>query len=58
MKRPRFKKMKAFVTDEHCMGCGLCIFKCPNGAMRLEIVRPPEHIHTITVKELFRGNVM
>jgi NAD-dependent dihydropyrimidine dehydrogenase PreA subunit len=55
---PGSKKMKAFVIDEHCMGCGLCIFKCPNGAMRLEIVRPPSHIPTITVKELFSGRVM
>jgi MinD superfamily P-loop ATPase len=55
---PGSKKMKAFVIDEHCMGCGLCIFKCPNGVMRLEIVRPPSHIPTITVKELFSGRVM
>jgi NAD-dependent dihydropyrimidine dehydrogenase PreA subunit len=52
------KKMKAFIIVEHCMGCGLCVYKCPNGAMRLEIVRPPEHIPTITVKELFSGRVM
>jgi ferredoxin len=26
------------------MGCGVCVFKCPGGAMRLELIRPPEHI--------------
>jgi len=52
---PGSKKMKAYIIDEHCMGCGLCIFKCPNNAMRFEIVRPPSHIPTISVVELF-GN--
>jgi NAD-dependent dihydropyrimidine dehydrogenase PreA subunit len=52
-KVPGSKKMKAFILNEHCMGCGLCIFKCPNKAMRLEIVRPPAHIPTITMAELF-----
>jgi ferredoxin len=28
------------------MGCGLCIFKCSNNAMHLELVRPPDHIPT------------
>ena len=36
--------MKAYVINEHCMGCGLCIFKCPKNAMKLEVVRPPEYI--------------
>jgi NAD-dependent dihydropyrimidine dehydrogenase PreA subunit len=45
-KVPGSKKMKAFIIDTQCMGCGLCIFKCPSGAMRLELVRPPEHIPT------------
>ena len=52
------KKMKAFLINEHCMGCGLCVFKCPSQAMKLEIVRPPEHIPTITVAELFGSNIM
>jgi Fe-S-cluster-containing hydrogenase component 2 len=38
--------MKAFVLDQECMGCGLCVIKCPQQAMHLEIVRPPEHIPT------------
>jgi ferredoxin len=38
------KRMKAYINNEHCMGCGVCTFKCPNGAMRLELIRPPEHI--------------
>lgn len=46
------KKMKAHVVNEHCMGCGLCIFKCPEGAMRLELVRPAEHIPTIPMSQV------
>ena len=45
------------MINEHCMGCGLCIYKCPNQAMRLEIVRPQEHIPLITVNELFAVRV-
>ncbi len=56
-KVPGSKKMKAFIINEHCMGCGLCIYKCPHQAMRFELIRPPEHIPTITTKELFRGRV-
>ncbi len=56
-KVPGSKKLKAFIINEHCMGCGLCIFKCPNNAMHLEIIRPPEHIPTITMKELFAGRI-
>ena len=54
---PGSKKMKAFIIDEHCMGCGLCVYKCPNQAMQLELIRPPEHIPTITMNELFRGRI-
>jgi NAD-dependent dihydropyrimidine dehydrogenase PreA subunit len=47
MKKPAgSKKMKAYIINEHCMGCGLCIFTCPNKAMHLELVRPPAHIPT------------
>jgi ferredoxin len=56
-KVPGSKKMKAFIIDEHCMGCGLCVFKCPNNAIQLEMIRPPEHIPTITMNELFRGRI-
>ena len=45
-KVPGSKKMKAFMVSENCLGCGVCMIKCPNQAMRLELVRPPEHIPT------------
>jgi Pyruvate/2-oxoacid:ferredoxin oxidoreductase delta subunit len=54
-KIPGSKKLKAFMINEHCMGCGLCVYKCPDQAMTLELVRPPEHIPTITMNELFGG---
>ena len=44
VKIPGSKKMKASVLPEECMGCGLCVIKCPQKAIRLEIVRPVEHI--------------
>ncbi|MBI4295783.1 MAG: 4Fe-4S binding protein [Chloroflexi bacterium] len=47
-KTPGSKRLKAHVESENCMGCGLCVFKCPQNAMRLELVRPPEHIPTWT----------
>ncbi len=51
-KVPGSKKMKAFIINEHCMGCGLCVFKCPNQAMQLELVRPPDHIPTMSREKL------
>jgi NAD-dependent dihydropyrimidine dehydrogenase PreA subunit len=51
------KKMKAFIVNEHCMGCGLCVFKCPNQALDFELVRPPSHIPTMTMGELFAGRI-
>jgi ferredoxin len=43
--------MKAYIVNENCMGCGLCIFKCPEQAMHLELVRPPEHIPNMSRDE-------
>jgi NAD-dependent dihydropyrimidine dehydrogenase PreA subunit len=49
------RKMKAFIIIEHCMGCGLCVFKCPNEAMRFEILRPAEYIPAVPMNVLFAG---
>ena len=38
------KKLKAFIIPEKCKGCGLCIVKCKQNAIRYEIVRPPEYL--------------
>jgi NAD-dependent dihydropyrimidine dehydrogenase PreA subunit len=35
---------KASVDLEKCMGCGVCVLKCEPQALRLDLVRPPEHI--------------
>ncbi len=51
---PGSKKLKSFVISEHCMGCGVCVVTCPKGALTLELVRPPEHIPTISTFELLR----
>jgi ferredoxin len=50
---PGTKKLKSKVINEHCLGCGACVVKCPKGAVTLELVRPPEHIPTVSVMELF-----
>jgi len=38
------KKFKAVVDPEKCMGCGVCVLKCDDQALKLHLVRPPEHI--------------
>jgi Pyruvate/2-oxoacid:ferredoxin oxidoreductase delta subunit len=53
MKKPvDSKKFKSSIINEHCMGCGLCVFNCPQKALTLELVRPPEHIPTISQEAL------
>jgi ferredoxin len=32
------------VDAEKCMGCGACVVNCPDQALKLKLVRPPEHI--------------
>jgi NAD-dependent dihydropyrimidine dehydrogenase PreA subunit len=39
----------AVVDAEKCMGCGNCVINCPEKAMKMKIVRPPEHIPEIGV---------
>jgi ferredoxin len=48
------KKLKSTIVKEHCLGCGVCVVKCPKKAIELELIRPPEHIPTVSVLELFR----
>jgi ferredoxin len=52
VKIPGSKKLKASILPENCMGCGLCVFKCPQNAIRFEIVRPPSHIPVGTWNDL------
>lgn len=46
-------KPKSRIINEHCLGCGVCVVKCPKQALTLELIRPPEHIPTVSVMELF-----
>jgi Pyruvate/2-oxoacid:ferredoxin oxidoreductase delta subunit len=43
-KTPNSKKLKASIINDYCMGCGVCVVGCKQKALRLELVRPPEHI--------------
>jgi Fe-S-cluster-containing hydrogenase component 2 len=43
-KVPGSKKLKAFVNEEKCMGCGLCVIACENKAMGFVLVKPPEYL--------------
>lgn len=49
------RKLKSHIINEHCMGCGVCVLTCPQKALTLELVRPPEHIPTVSPFELMRG---
>ena len=37
-------KPKASINLDKCMGCGICVLKCDFDVLKLELVRPPEHI--------------
>jgi Na+-translocating ferredoxin:NAD+ oxidoreductase subunit B len=54
-KVPGSKKLKSGVIDAHCMGCGSCVVGCPQKALTLELVRPPDHIPTMSAIELLMG---
>jgi len=45
MERPEgSKKYKAVIDPEKCFGCGACVVGCEPGALKMKVVRPPEHI--------------
>jgi ferredoxin len=50
---PGTKKFKSRIKNEHCMGCGACVVTCKKKAMTLALVRPPDHIPTCSIMELF-----
>jgi MinD superfamily P-loop ATPase len=44
------KKLKAVVDPEKCFGCGVCVVGCDQAALKMKIVRPPEHIPAPVVR--------
>jgi electron transport complex protein RnfB len=53
-KSPGAKRLKSSVINHNCMGCGSCVITCPQKAITLELIRPPEHIPTISAIDLMR----
>jgi len=47
------KKLKSVIDPAKCLGCGACVVSCPKHALTFELVRPPDHIPTCSVMELF-----
>jgi ferredoxin len=43
---PDSKKLKAFVNEEKCMGCGLCVIGCEQKALIFDLVKPPDYLLT------------
>jgi len=43
-KVPGSKKLKAFINEEKCMGCGLCVLGCEQKALIFDLVKPPEYL--------------
>jgi ferredoxin len=41
------KKRKATIDAERCFGCGVCVLTCEPKALKLSLVRPPEHIPSL-----------
>jgi len=41
---PEFGGERAYIDAEKCVGCGCCVINCPDEALTMKIVRPPEHI--------------
>lgn len=40
-----YDKPRAIIDAEKCLGCGVCVARCPDeGAMVLDLVKPPEFI--------------
>ena len=45
MERPEgSKKYKAVIDPEKCFGCGVCVVGCEQEALKMKLVRPPDHI--------------
>ncbi len=38
------RKLKASIIDDSCFGCGSCVVGCEPGALKMNVVRPPEFI--------------
>jgi NAD-dependent dihydropyrimidine dehydrogenase PreA subunit len=41
---PELGNERSFTDVEECIGCGLCVLRCPTEARKMKLVRPPDFI--------------
>jgi NAD-dependent dihydropyrimidine dehydrogenase PreA subunit/biotin operon repressor len=51
---PELGRTAAYIDEDKCMGCGICVLTCPTNARVMKLIRPPEHVPA-TMGNLWAG---